>query len=338
MELTKNALQTMRLAESRGFDAPQRGRYRRTGEGQGSVADTAEILSLSGKLFSFWKNILHSPPFLGGIHPVWEAPNDAGVLRLVPKRGRIAAPDARRAAATLPRSPSTGGGEDSTRKGRTEAPHRGESGGGSENGCIADERIARRVLENAGCGIVQLDWRGRIVAVNGIARTLLARSDGLTDAEGYLLALAPRADATLQKLIARALPRSSAPPASGSMRVVRERMAPRLVVHVSPVSAPPDAMRPIEVAALVLVVDPAWRAPVDPALLASALGFTTTQSQIAAMLASGRSTRDIARATGRTEGTVRWHLKQIYARHGISRQAQVVELVLSLSFLDGVAH
>ena len=93
-------------------------------------------------------------------------------------------------------------------------------------------------------------------------------------------------------------------------------------------------MRPIEVAALVLVVDPAWRAPVDPALLASALGLTAAQSQIAVLLAAGQSTRDIARATGRTEGTVRWHLKQIYARHGISRQAQVVELVLSLSFLD----
>ena len=195
-----------------------------------------------------------------------------------------------------------------------------------------------RLLENARCGIIQLDWRGRIVAVNGLAGTLLARADGLTDAEGYLRALAPRADATLQKLIARALPRSSAPSAGGSMRVVRERVAPRLLVHVSPVSTPPDAMRPIEVAALVLVVDPAWRAPVDPALLASALGFTATQSQIAAMLASGQSTRDIARTTGRTEGTVRWHLKQIYARHGISRQAQVVELVLSLSFLDDVSH
>ena len=33
-----------------------------------------------------------------------------------------------------------------------------------------------RLLENARCGIVQLDWRGRIVAVNGLARTLLARA------------------------------------------------------------------------------------------------------------------------------------------------------------------
>ena len=195
-----------------------------------------------------------------------------------------------------------------------------------------------RLLENARCGIVQLDWRGRIVAVNGLARTLLARSDGLTDTDGYLHALAPRADATLQKLIVRALPRSTAPPAGGSMRVIRERVAPRLVVHVTPVSAPPDGAHPMQPAVLVLVVDPAWRAPVDPALLASALGFTATQSQIAAMLAAGQSTRDIARETGRTEGTVRWHLKQIYARHGISRQAQVVELVLSLSFLDGVGH
>ena len=190
--------------------------------------------------------------------------------------------------------------------------------------------VTEGLLENVRCGIILLDRRGRIGAVNEPARSLLARSDGLTDAEGFLRALAPSEDTALQKLIAQALSRFSAPPVGGSIVVSRARVAPRLVLHVSPVSTSPDATHPMQPAVLVLLVDPAQRAPVDPALVADALGFTATQSQIAAMLAAGQSTRDIARATGRTEGTVRWHLKQIYVRHGISRQAQIVEMVLSL--------
>lgn len=195
---------------------------------------------------------------------------------------------------------------------------------------------AAQLLENLRCGVIQLDWRGRIVAANAPAAALLAQGDGLTDAEGFLHALAPGEDSALQRLIARALPRFRAPAEGGSIGVSRASVAPRLALHVSPLGAQSDAARPIGVAALVLVVDPVRRAPVDPALVKDALGLTAAQSQIAAMLAAGQSTRDIARATGRTAGTVRWHLKQIYARHGISRQAQVVEMVLSLSRLDGL--
>ena len=195
-----------------------------------------------------------------------------------------------------------------------------------------------RLLENARCGIIHLDWRGRIGAANDLARQLLARGDSLTDAEGFLHALASHEDSTLQRLIARALSHFTSPPTGGSMVVSRRQVAPRLVLHVTPVRAHPGDVRPIQVAAVVLVIDPTWRAPLDPVLIEAALGFTPAQSQIAALLAEGRSIRDIAQATGRTEGTVRWHLKQINARHGISRQAQVVELVLSLSFMDRLGH
>ena len=197
---------------------------------------------------------------------------------------------------------------------------------------------AAQLLENLRCGVIQLDRRGQIAAANGPAAALLAEGDGLTDAEGFLRAQAPGEDGALRRLIARALPRFRAPAEGGSMVVSRARVAPGLVLHVSPLGAHSDAERPINVAAMVLVVDPVRRTPVDPALVKAALGLTAAQSRIAAMLAAGQSTRDIARATGRTEGTVRWHLKQIYARHGISRQAEVVEMVLSLSHLDGLEH
>ena len=68
---------------------------------------------------------------------------------------------------------------------------------------------------------------------------------------------------------------------------------------------------------------------------AAALGLTPAQSQIAVMLAEGRTVPEIARETGRRESTVRWHIKEIFARHGISRQAELIRLVLSLADIPG---
>ena len=82
-----------------------------------------------------------------------------------------------------------------------------------------------------------------------------------------------------------------------------------------------------------LVVDPASRARIDPALVAATLGLTPMESRVAVWLAEGKTVRDIARATGRTENTIRWHMKNIFAKQGIGRQFELVQLVRSLAGL-----
>ena len=44
---------------------------------------------------------------------------------------------------------------------------------------------------------------------------------------------------------------------------------------------------------------------------------------------SGSRVRDIAAATGNQENTIRWHIKRIFRKHGVYRQADLVRLVLS---------
>lgn len=82
---------------------------------------------------------------------------------------------------------------------------------------------------------------------------------------------------------------------------------------------------------MVLLVDPARKPHVDADVVASALGLTPTESTIAVMLATGYSLREIAAAMGRKDNTIRWHLKHIFAKHQVGRQADVVRLVLSVS-------
>ena len=85
------------------------------------------------------------------------------------------------------------------------------------------------------------------------------------------------------------------------------------------------------VAALILVVDPLSQPRIDPDLVAETLGLTLAESQVATALAEGSNVREIAAATRRKESTVRWFIRQIYEKRGISRQADLVRLGLSLA-------
>ena len=106
---------------------------------------------------------------------------------------------------------------------------------------------------------------------------------------------------------------------------------PPLVVHVKPVGVPQPDYGARHVAALALIVEPGRHPRLDPALVAATLGLTPDESQVAVWLADGKSVRDMAAATGLTDGAIYWHLKQIYQKLPISRQVDLVRLVLSIA-------
>ena len=55
------------------------------------------------------------------------------------------------------------------------------------------------------------------------------------------------------------------------------------------------------------------------------------ESRVAVLLARGMTVREIAETMGRKESTIRSHVKHMLAKHGFSRQAELVRLVLSLA-------
>ena len=195
----------------------------------------------------------------------------------------------------------------------------------------AGDTTVTALLENPRIGILHLDRRGRILAVNDRGRSILRHGKGLSDRDGVLQAGAPNDQARLARVVAAALPTSSAVPVSGSMLLGRAPGVPPLVVHVKPVGVPPPDYGARHVAALVLLVEPGHHPLVDPAVVAGTLGLTPAESQVAVWLADGRSVREIARTTGLTENAIYWHLKQIYQKLPISRQVDLVRLVLSIA-------
>ena len=189
------------------------------------------------------------------------------------------------------------------------------------------------LLGNAGVGVVQLDRSGRVAEANDSARELLRRNDGLSDRDGVLHAAMPEDDAGLQELLAGALPRFGEQGASGSMLARRRSLLPQLALHVKPVTNRELEHRSRNVAALVLIVDPVKRARIDRVLVQAVLGLTPSEAEVAALLAEGRTLRQIAMMTDRGYSTVRTHLKHIFVKLGVSRQLEVAQLVLALSNL-----
>lgn len=191
---------------------------------------------------------------------------------------------------------------------------------------------AIELLNHPQVGVIRLDRRGQIMTANEGAREVLRSNDGLADDEGELCAAWPEDHAALQALLARAMPRSGEQGASGSMAVRRSSL-PGLGLHVKPLGYRGLDDRSGRAAALVLIVDPAKRVRIRPALIEAALGLTPTEAAIAMQLAEGRTLRQIAAATGRGYNTVRTHLRHICIKLTCSRQFDVVQAVRALSSL-----
>ena len=198
----------------------------------------------------------------------------------------------------------------------------------------AHETTVTALLDNPRIGVLHLDRRGQIIAVNDRARSILRHGDGLSARDGVLLGARKAADRLrLEGLVAAALPVGGAIAVSGSMLLGRSSGLPPFVVHVKPVAVPQPDYGARHAAALVLIVEPGSQHRIDPGLVARTLGLTPMESRVAAGLAEGRSVDEMAGAMGNTKHAVYWHLQRIYRKLSISRQAELVRLVLPLADL-----
>ena len=198
----------------------------------------------------------------------------------------------------------------------------------------AHETTVTALLDNPRIGVLHLDRRGQIIAVNDRARSILRHGDGLSARDGVLLGARKAADRLhLEGLVASALPVGGAIAVSGSMLLGRSSGLPPFVVHVKPVAVPQPDYGARHAAALVLIVEPGSQHRIDPGLVARTLGLTPMESRVAAGLAEGRSVDEMAGAMGNTKHAVYWHLQRIYRKLSISRQAELVRLVLPLADL-----
>jgi DNA-binding CsgD family transcriptional regulator/PAS domain-containing protein len=203
-------------------------------------------------------------------------------------------------------------------------------------GVQAENRDLRRALDTVPTAVLLLDAAGKVLCANAQAEEILAAKQGLGTRQGVLTAQRP-SDA---KLLASAIEEAaslgkawqpSAPaPRAPNVTIARERGAP-LGVALHPMS-PRNASRHFGASyarVLAVIHDPERVVYLDAELVARLHGFTPTEAELAVALAAGRSLTNFAAERGCSEQTARTHMKHIFAKTGLTRQSDLVRVLLT---------
>jgi len=135
----------------------------------------------------------------------------------------------------------------------------------------------------------------------------------------------------LRHMIARAAPGAGPPPAGGSMRLKSVAGRRGYAVTATPL---PQAARQLlgGTASLVLLIVTDLSAASRPPerQLAELFGLTAAEARLVASLAQGMTRADYADEAEVSALTVKTHLARAFAKLGVSRESELVRLVLSL--------
>lgn len=188
-----------------------------------------------------------------------------------------------------------------------------------------------QAIEHLGTGLILLDGRGCARFVNTTAQRLLG--DGLTlGRDGRPTAWVPKEHARLTALLAAA---ASGQP-SGPLLLSRSWGAP-LHLDAVPIRGRGATADTLSAAAgtadgiMLLMRDTTRSAPVSTVDQLRQLGLSLAEARVADLVGQGQSPADAAEVLAISVATVRTHLKAINAKLGLSRQGELIALVLRLS-------
>jgi DNA-binding CsgD family transcriptional regulator len=188
-------------------------------------------------------------------------------------------------------------------------------------------RPAASALDFLPYAVILLNERRQIDSTNLAADELLARRSGLKTIGASLSAEDPSAAAQLRSAIDAACSGAR----SEGLLVRCPRRLPRraLQAFVAPVAAVPTLRGEANVVAVVLVSDPDAVPLPAATTLQSLFDLTPTLARLAAAIVAGKTVKEFAEEHGVTEGTARGYLKDLLARVGVRRQAELVRVLLS---------
>lgn len=171
---------------------------------------------------------------------------------------------------------------------------------------------------------------GRVIHMNARFERLVG--DAIFVKSGRLTAWRGRSQAELSAAIARAIGHDGTLRAPLAPVVLPRRAGLRpLVAHVMPVVGQARDLMHL-VAAVVTLTDlgDTAQAPAEEILI-DAFGLTPAEAQLAALIATGKSLPEIARARRVAHETLRSRLKSVFDKTGTGRQTELALLVARLS-------
>lgn len=191
-----------------------------------------------------------------------------------------------------------------------------------------------QALDFLSFGVVLLDREGIIRFANCAAESIFSSGDGLGLRQGRMVAWHHPSGTLLGQSIARAL--GTATGCGGSEVCIQRRSGKHaFALQVLPVTTACDELcllLPGEArGAVVVITDPERQSRPPTELLRQMFGLTATEAMLAAEVGAGASIREYANGHGISEGTARWHLKNVQQKTRTHRVSELVGIVERLA-------
>ena len=193
------------------------------------------------------------------------------------------------------------------------------------------------IIDRLSVGVVIVDLSGRVVNRSASANETLAASDGLLVQGDRLRASVSADDRKLQMAI-RALSKTIAEgqmPAARAISLGRPSGKRNLGVLIRPVEGVCDAGYGAGVCLALCIRDPSAVAPMEGNLMRDLFDLTPAEAAVAGRLTAGLSLEDAASSLDISRNTARAHLRSIFSKSGISRQTELVRLMLNSAVVLG---
>ncbi len=175
-----------------------------------------------------------------------------------------------------------------------------------------------------------LDEQGRLLSANPVGQALLDQGEGLALKDDHLFIEGRDNNQALQE----ALTTITRAQQQGETSVVRALRVPRpagradLGLVVRPVPTSQWSEGQASPSAAVFISDPDLQESTSGQILGELFELTPAEANLATLLARGLSLAEVSSAQGISQHTARAQLKSIFAKTGVSRQAELVRLVL----------
>jgi DNA-binding CsgD family transcriptional regulator len=197
------------------------------------------------------------------------------------------------------------------------------------DGYRALQRAEHDVLDRLSVGVVLLDRRARVIYSNAAAASLSSDDSVLCVRNGMIAARsdlhASRFASLIRSVLSGMTAASISLPRSGDGRPitvvassVRGRDVGRFADHHMP-----------DAAVLLLMIDP----KIPSAWIMEAYGLTQAEARVALAASSGTTIAETAEQLGLSSNTVKTHLRKVFDKTGVSRQAELVRLVASIGLI-----
>lgn len=191
-------------------------------------------------------------------------------------------------------------------------------------------------LDAVSVGIVLLGADCRPILSNRLAKTIYESGSDIRLNAGMLFTVSDRDEgAKLQAAIVNAVLGNITKTELLRVSKVDKGLPYTLMIHPLDFSLSTSEKRPY---AVMLIIDPDRLLSISPQVIADFFGLTPAEASLSVAIAQGYTTSEYAQKKDVTFHTVNSQLRSVMSKTGVTRQAELVKLILSSLMLVGFTN